>query len=148
MYNIFSRFFIMYRLSGGGKTIQWAVFRHNGPFFPDEYTRHNLPVQLSNRQLEVSSIGEEYLTLYANYLDTDYVKNSRFNKNFLKDIKNLAPEIPKSVSSMDEFDLTEIKAHLDKIKERKKNMSKEQKTRIKENNDKIEEPSTPCNPPV
>ena len=144
MYNIFSRFFIMYRLSGGGKTIQWAVFRHNGPFFPDEYTRHKLPVQLSNRRLEVSSIGEEYLTLYANYLDTDYVKNSRFNKNFLKDLKNLAPEIPKSVSSMNEFDLTEIKAHLDKIKERKKNMSKEQKTRIKENNDKIEEPYKYC----
>lgn len=134
----------MYRLSGGGKTIQWTVFRHNGPFFPDEYTRHNLPVQLSNRRLELSAIGEEYLTLYANYLGTDYVKNSRFNKNFLKDLKNLAPEIPKNVSSMDEFDLSEIKDHLDKIKERKKNMSKEQKTRIKENNEKIEEPYKFC----
>ena len=134
----------MYRLSGGGKTIQWTVFRHNGPFFPDEYTRHNLPVKLSNRKLELSSIGEEYLTLYANYLGTDYVKNSRFNKNFLKDLKILAPEISKNVSSMDEFDLSEIKAHLDKIKERKKNMSKEQKTRIKENNEKIEEPYKFC----
>lgn len=134
----------MYRLSGGGKKIQWSVFRHNGPFFPPEYERHNIPIEIKNKPFRISSLGEEYLTLYANYLETDYVKNSRFNKNFLKDLKKLVPEIPNDVSSMDDFNLSSIKRHLDKIKENKKNMTKEEKQKLKDASEKIEEPYKYC----
>ena len=68
----------MYRNIGGGNKKQWDVFRHNGPYFPEEYKPHKIPVIINNQSIILPQLAEEYITLYANYLDTDYVKNSKF----------------------------------------------------------------------
>ena len=129
---------------GGGKsnTKQWDVFRHNGPFFPPEYERHNIPIIINGKEEKVSKIAEEYLTIYANYLDTDYVKKSRFNRNFLKDLKKLDKDL--KIDNMDQVNLRQVKNYIDKKREEKKNMSKEQKQKIKDEQDKIEEPYKFC----
>jgi len=132
----------MYRKIGGGNKKQWDVFRHNGPYFPEEYKPHKIPVIINNQSITLPQLAEEYITLYANYLDTDYVKNSKFKTNFFSDFKKTLGNI--KVSSIDEIDLSSIKRHLDKIKENKKNMSKEEKQRIKNRNDKIQEPYKYC----
>lgn len=118
---------------------KWTIFRHNGPFFPEPYKRHNIDLFINGNKTIVPDIIEEYLTLYAKYIDTDYIKNSRFNKNFLNDLK---PLLPKNISikSMDEVDLSKIKRHLDNEREIKKNMSKDEKEREKNNQDMIEMP--------
>ena len=118
---------------------KWTVFRHNGPFFPSLYQRHNLDIKLNGNIIKVSDIVEEYLTLYAKYIGTDYVKNNKFNKNFLND---LIKELPKDlkVNSMNDFDLTNIKRYLDNINQRKKDLSKETKQKLKDKQESLEMP--------
>lgn len=63
-------------------------------------------------------LAEEYATMYAKYIDTDYVKNNTFNKNFWKDFKPTLGNL--DVHSLDQIDFSLIKKHLDNIKEQKK----------------------------
>ncbi len=135
-------------LFGGGSGVkQWDVLIHNGPMFAPLYEPHNIPVIINNNKYQLSGLAEEYITMYARYIDTDYVKNIRiankFNKNFLNDWRKTLPNHIK-VSNMSEVDVSDIKKHLDKIKEHKANMSKEEKEKIKKDNDELEEPYKYC----
>ncbi len=133
--------YILY--GGGGK--QWDTLYHNGPMFAPLYESHNIPIIINNKKYQLTNLAEEYITLYARYIDTDYVKNNRFNKNFLNDWRKVLPShIAKSFTNMNEVNLVDIKKYLDKIKENKLNMSKEQKDKLKEENDKLEEPYKSC----
>jgi DNA topoisomerase-1 len=128
---------------GGGK--QWDTLYHNGPMFAPLYEPHNIPIIINNKKYQLTNLAEEYITLYARYIDTDYVKNNRFNKNFLHDWRKVLPNhITKSFTNMNEVDIRDIKKYLDKIKDHKLTMSKEQKDKIKEENDKLEEPYKSC----
>jgi DNA topoisomerase-1 len=135
-------------LKGGGNK-QWDVLIHNGPMFVPEYIPHNIMIYINGKSVQLSGLGEEYITMYARYIDSDYVKNirlaNRFNKNFIKDWKKVLPiHIAKSFSSMNEVNVDSIKKHLDKIKERKANISNEEKDRIKQQNELLEEPYKYC----
>ena len=135
----------VYFYGGGGK--QWDVLIHNGPMFVPLYEPHNIPVIINGNKYQLSGLAEEYITMYARYIDTDYVKNIRignkFNKNFLHDWRKTLPNNIK-ISSMEEVNVSDIKKHLDKIKEHKSNMTKEEKDKIKHQNDLIEEPYKYC----
>ena len=133
----------MYRLSGGGNKKQWTVLKHNGPYFPQEYVAHGIPVVINGKSIKLPKLAEEYITLYANYLGTDYMKNNRFNKNFLEDFKQFLPNNI-TLKSMDDIDISDIKNYIDRKKEEKRNMSKEEKTMLKERQDRIEEPYKYC----
>ncbi len=134
--------FPKYLLYGGGGK-QWDVMIHNGPMFAPLYEPHNIPVIINGNKHQLAGLAEEYITMYARYIDTDYVKKPRFNKNFLNDWKKTLPNHIK-VNNMDEVDVGDIKKYLDKIKEKKANMTKEEKDYIKEENKKVEEPYMYC----
>ena len=132
----------MYELIGGGN--QWnEIFRHNGPYFPQKYEKHNIPVYINNNKIILPELAEEYITIYCNYLETEYIKNPRFNKNFLLDFNKLLPNDLK-LSDMKEININEINKHVKKQKEQNKQISKEEKQRKKEKQDKIEEPYKSC----
>jgi len=118
---------------------KWTVFRHNGPYFPSLYERHNIDIYLNGSKVHVPDIVEEYLTLYAKYVGTDYDSNQRFKKNFFNDLSKVLPKDIKA-SSIDEFDLTRVKKHLDNISERRKQLSKETKSKLKEKQELLEMP--------
>jgi len=124
---------------GGGK--QWSELIHNGPMFPPLYIPHNIPVTIDGKIVKLNSLAEEYITMYARYLDTDYVKNPRFNKNFLSDFKKGTGI---NIDNMDKINMLNIKQHLDKNKEERSNMSKEMKIKIKEKQDLLDEPYKYC----
>ena len=133
---------LMWIIQGGG-VYQWTVLRHNGPFFPDKYKKHNIPVLINNKKINLNELSEEYATLYAKYIDSDYVKNNKFNKNFWNDFKITLPKDLK-INSIHDIDFSLIKKYLDDISEKKKNMTKEEKEKIKLENEKIEEPYKYC----
>ena len=108
----------MWILYGGGKK-QWTVLRHNGPFFPEEYKKHNIPIIYNNNEIILPDLAEEYATLYARYLDTEYVNNIKFNKNFFNDFKKVLPKELK-IDDIYQIDFSLIKKHLDKLSEAKK----------------------------
>ena len=132
-----------YNILYGGGDKQWDVLIHNGPMFAPLYTPHNIPIMINNKKYQLSGLAEEYITMYARYIDTDYVKKHKFNKNFLNDWRRVLPSHIK-VNSMDEIDVSDIKKHLDKIKNKKSLLTKEEKDRIKNSNDKLEEPYKYC----
>ena len=118
---------------------KWTVFRHNGPYFPKLYERHNKDIYLNGVKVQVPDIVEEYLTLYAKYIGTDYSRNSRFKKNFFNDLRKVLPNNLK-VNSIDEFDLSNVKKHIDNISERRKQLSRDTKLKLKEKQDLLEVP--------
>lgn len=75
--------------TGGSNTIKWNTFTHNGVLFPNDYIQHYTPLIYQNQKIILNKEAEEYATLYVKYLDTEYIKNKRFNNNFWNDWKQM-----------------------------------------------------------
>ena len=130
-------------LYGGGNKPQWTVLQHNGPLFPPSYKPHKIPVIINGNNVILPELAEEYATMFAKFIDTPYMENNNFKKNFWKEIKN---ELPKglNIQSLDDIDFSPIKKYLDNEKDKKLNMSKEEKESIKKKQDDMEEPYKYC----
>ena len=131
-----------FNLIGAGTKPQWTVLKHNGPMFPPEYEPHKIPVFINGHEVILPIQAEEYATMFARYLDSDYMNSNTFKKNFWKDFKPTLENI--KVSSLDEIDFSPIKKYLNKEKEKKNEISKEQKESLKEKQQEIEEPYKNC----
>ena len=127
---------------GGGNSKQWTELIHNGPIFPPLYVPHKIPIYINGKAIKLNPLAEEYITMYSKYIGTDYANISKFNKNFLSDWKKTLGDI--KVNSMDEVDMSDIKKHLEKIKEEKANTTKEMKEKIKKEMDTTDEPYKYC----
>tara|TARA_E500000178_G_C17027839_1_gene758955 strand:+ start:847 stop:2607 length:1761 start_codon:yes stop_codon:yes gene_type:complete len=132
----------MYNLIGSGKP-QWTVLRHNGPMFPPPYEPHGIPVLLNGVKINLSPEVEEYVTIFSRYIDSPYMENQIFIKNFSNDFKNILPPQLKNYK-LEEFDFTLIKNHIKEKSEKLKNLSKEEKEKIKAKNDELDEPFKTC----
>ncbi len=136
-----------YKIYGGGNGKQWDELIHNGPMFAPLYEPHHIPIIVKGIKHHLTELAEEYITMYARYLGTEYTNNprisNRFNRNFLHDLKKVLPKNI-NISNMSEIDMNDIKKHLDKIKEKKAIMSKEEKDKIKNKNEELEEPYKYC----
>ncbi len=127
---------------GGGKP-QWSVLQHNGPMFPPPYVPHKIPVIINGNEVILPEQAEEYVTMFAKFIDTPYMENNTFKKNFWKELK---PTLPANlnVQSLDQFDLTPIKNYLIMEKDKKASMEKEEKEAIKKKQDELDEPYKYC----
>lgn len=132
----------MYNLIGSGKP-QWTVLRHNGPMFPPSYEPHGIPALLNGVKINLSPEVEEYVTIFSRYIDSPYMENPIFIKNFSNDFKNILPPQLKNYK-LEEFDFTLIKNHIKEKSEKLKNLSKEEKEKIKAKNDELDEPFKTC----
>lgn len=126
----------MWILYGGSKS-NWNTFRHNGPMFPEEYQPHNLPIIVNGERITFNPDIEEKITAYVKYIGTDYLNNSRFNKNFFNEIKN---KVNFSLEDFINADFSLIKKYLDDEREKRLNKTKEEKQRIKEKQTELEKP--------
>lgn len=124
--------------SGGKYEKKWKEFKHEGVYFPPEYIPHNIPITYNNEKINLNPLAEEYATLYAKYVNTAYVENSKFNKNFWKDWKKTLSKDNK-INSLEECDFSNIIKYLEKEREKRLSRSKEEKKQIKEENDKLVE---------
>jgi DNA topoisomerase-1 len=126
---------------GGGKP-QWTVLQHNGPMFPPDYEPHKIPVLINDKEVILSPQAEEYATMFARFIGTDYMNNNTFKKNFWKELKPTLQGI--SVDSLDQIDFSLIKKYLTLEKDKKNDLSKEEKEKIKEKQAELEEPYKFC----
>jgi len=127
---------------GGGKP-QWTVLQHNGPLFPPIYKAHGTPVIINNKEIILPESVEEYATMYAKFIDTPYMENNTFKKNFWKDFKKLLPPTL-NIESLDQIDFKPIKNYLILEKDKKSLLTKEDKELIKKSQDEIDEPYKFC----
>jgi DNA topoisomerase-1 len=131
--------FIQY---GGGQK-QWTLLQHNGPLFPEEYKPHKTPIIVKGNEIILPVLAEEYATMYARFLDTEYIQNNTFKKNFWKDFKPTLKELNIELT-LDDIDFSLIKKYYDKQKEIKLHISDDEKKRNKIKQTEIEEPYQNC----
>lgn len=122
---------------GGAVKSKWKTFHHNGVLFPQEYVPHHVPLIYNKEKIVLSPDAEEMATLYARYLDTDYAKNNRFNKNFFSDWKKILGKDSK-IQDFDKCDFSLIHDYILKQKETTKSLTKEEKEKIKKQKDTAE----------
>ena len=136
----------MWILIGGGKP-QWKTLQHNGPYFSPLYKKHNIAVKINNKELVLPELAEEYATLYARYIGTDYLNNPKFIKNFNKDFLKVIPENIKkefNITSITDFDLSSIKNFLENEREKRLSRTKEEKEKEKKEKLELMEPYMYC----
>jgi len=126
-------------IQSGGKNNKkrWNKLIHNGPLFPDTYTAHKTPLIYNGKKVELPAEAEEFATAYAKYIDTEYIKNKNFNKNFWNDWKKYIKST--EITDFDKCDFSLIYKYVIEQKEKKSNISKEEKDKIKEGKKNQEE---------
>ncbi|CAH1769327.1 11035_t:CDS:2, partial [Entrophospora sp. SA101] len=120
---------------------KWTSLVHNGVWFPPEYVPHNIKMKYNGDEIKLSPEAEEIATFYAELLNTDYVKNNTFNKNFFKDWKAVLKKSKENpqIEDFEKCDFTSIYNYLQEEEERKKNFSTEEKQRLKDEKTRIDE---------
>lgn len=137
MYNIFFNNMselIKFNQEGGSLKKKWTTLSHNGVVFPPEYKKHSIPVVYEGIDINLETDQEELATLYAKYIETDYIKNRVFNNNFWRDWKLLLGK-DHIIQSLDKCDFRKIYDYLIEQKE----IKKEEKTKNKKQNKEDEE---------
>lgn len=129
---VVSNYLILNQLGGAKK--KWNTLEHNGVLFPPEYIKHNIPVLYQGQQIILDQEAEEIATLYAKYIETDYVKNKVFNRNFWKDWRRVLGD-HHIIQKLEDVDFRLIYEHLLRIKEEKK-LNPEEKEKKKQEEEK------------
>jgi DNA topoisomerase-1 len=104
-----------------GGSIKWTTLEHNGVLFPAEYEPHNVDLKFKDKKIKLTSEQEEAAMMYAKYIDTEYIENRTFNKNFWNDWKKLLGK-NNEINNLEECDFAEYKEILIKNKETEKNI--------------------------
>jgi DNA topoisomerase I len=131
IYNILNYFTT---IQFGGKR-KWSTLFHNGLVFPLPYKSHNIPLKYKDQLIRLNPEAEEYAMIYVKYLDTDYIKNKMFNKNFWNDWKKLLDK-DTPIKSLEDCDFTEF--HQEYL-ESKKCKTDEEKQKEKKEKEKLDE---------
>jgi DNA topoisomerase-1 len=146
--NILFKYLLYYQLGGDLSRIKlgekrWNTFEHNGIIFEKPYKYKKLEIKINNKPNILSPDAEEACLLYAKYIESEYIKNKIFNKNFLYDLNKLLSK-DQQIKTLEEIDFTSLYKFLIKEKEIKKELSKEEKQNIKDKKDILLKPFKLC----
>ncbi|XWV26330.1 topoisomerase 1b [Tupanvirus soda lake] len=103
----------------GGAKRKWNTLEHNGVMFPPEYEKHDVPVIYKGQEIVLDQDSEEVATLYAKYMESDYVKSRIFNKNFWADWRQILGD-DHIIQNLEDVDFSLIYEYILKKKEEKK----------------------------
>ena len=127
----FSQYNVFSGMTGGKVNIKWETFHHNGVMFPPKYEPHGISIMYKGTKVELTSEQEEYATIFARYIDTEYYKSDKFKKNFWKDWKIILGKTH-VIQDLEGCDFSQIYKYILELREKKKNLSKTDKEKIKE----------------
>lgn len=119
---------------------KWKTLKHQGPIFPAEYNYKGFSVIVGTSEMVFGKEVEEMIYEWTKKLETEYVKDKTFQKNFYKDLlaKMLphAKEYAMNYKFPEEWDFKKVWADVQEIKESKKNKTKEDRKREKDEREK------------
>ena len=104
-----------------GGLYKWTTLEHNGVLFPADYSPHNKPLKFRTEYIVLKPEQEEAAMMYAKYINSDYILNKTFNRNFWGDLKKLLGKDSK-IENLEDCDFREYKQILDEEKQIKKNI--------------------------
>jgi len=116
--------------TGGKVNIKWETFHHNGVMFPPKYEPHGIPILYKGNRVQLTNEQEEYATIFARYIDTEYYKIDKFKKNFWKDWSKILGK-EHIIKDLENCDFSQIYKSILELREKKKNLTKEEKEEIK-----------------
>ncbi|GAA6002945.1 hypothetical protein JCM10207_001912 [Rhodosporidiobolus poonsookiae] len=132
----------------GDSEEKWKTLEHNGVMFPPEYEPHGIKMKYSGKEVDLPPEAEEVASFFAAILETDYVKNPVFVRNFFKDWQKVMKDHPPAngvkITDYEKCDFTPIFAYLEAEKQKKKELTAAQKKVIKADKDKVEEKYKTC----
>jgi DNA topoisomerase-1 len=136
-----NNFSLLTQQGGKDNKKRWTKMSHNGPMFPDIYIPHKIPLIYKNEKIVLPSEAEEFATIYSKYIDSEYIKNKKFNKNFWNDWKvYLQKNNITKITNLEDCDFSLIKKHVLDEKEKKLLLSSEEKQKLLAGRKKQEEP--------
>jgi len=100
-------------------------FVHNGVLLPKKYGLQGFPVFFRGKELRLTAEQEEMAVAWVKKLETGYVKDPVFARNFFRDFVG-ALNIKEKISPED-FDFSAIREYVGRERLRKLNLSKEEK---------------------
>ena len=119
---------------------KWTTLTHQGPIFPAEYNYKGFNIYIGESELVFGKEVEEMIYEWSKKLETEYVKDKVFQKNFYKDLKKkMLPhglELIEGYKFPEDWDFREVWADIQKIKESKKNKTKEDRKFEKDEREK------------
>jgi len=104
-----------------GSGYKWTTLEHNGVLFPAPYEVHNIPLKYNGKDVTLNEIQEEAAMLYAKYINSEYIENKTFNRNFWNDWKKLLGK-DHEIQNLEECDFTEYYSKLLEEKGLQKNI--------------------------
>lgn len=123
--HIFTKHWLSLQFAGKNpNTIKWTSLIHNGVYFPPEYEKHNVPVIYDGAKIYLDEKAEEMATLYAKYIETDYIKNKMFNKNFWSDWQKVLGK-NHIIQSLEKCNFEKIYNYILEQKEKKKGIKED-----------------------
>ena len=120
----------------GGGQYKWKTFSHNGVLFPPEYVQQFIPVLYNNKKITLSKQAEEVAMLYAKYIDTEYVKNKIFNKNFWNDWKKILGS-SHEIQNLEDCNFSLMHGHIIDMQEQSKQHKKTKTTKTEDKQNKF-----------
>ena len=117
-------------------SIKWNLLEHHGVYFPPDYVPHHVKMLYDGQEVELDAESEEVAGFYAQLLDTEWVGNPVFRKNFFTDFlkvlnRNRSDADRHVIRDLEKCDFTPIQRYYLDLREAKKNASKEEKEALK-----------------
>ncbi|GAA6032621.1 hypothetical protein JCM8097_004843 [Rhodosporidiobolus ruineniae] len=127
---------------------KWKTLEHSGVMFPPEYEPHGVKMLYDGKPVELPPEAEEVASFFAAILETDYVKNPTFVKNFFHDWQGVMKDHPPldgtKIKEYEKCDFTPIFSYLEAQKDKKKQLTAAQKKELKAEKDKVEAKYKTC----
>lgn len=114
------KYFINEIQTGGGEK-KWTTLSFNGLLFPPLYKPHKIPLVYDGKEIILNPLAEEYATYYAKYTGTEYIKISKFTKNFWKGWSKLLKN--EEITNFEKCDFSKIYEHILANKEKRTDLS-------------------------
>jgi len=112
-------------------------FIHNGVLMPRKYEGRGFHILVRGRKIDLTPEQEEMAVAWVKKLETEYVNDRVFVRNFFRDFRkalNIKDKVPP-----EDFDFSEIKRYVDREREIKQNLSKEARKKLAQERKAIRE---------
>jgi DNA topoisomerase I len=114
--------------------VKWRTLVHHAVLFPPEYEPHGVKMLYDGKPVDLTPACEEVATFFAAKLDTDYERKKTFRDNFFHDFRATLKGTPAAavVKSLAKCNFSRIKEHLDRERDKKKELPAAEKKALRE----------------
>jgi DNA topoisomerase-1 len=117
--------------------IKWSKLEHHGVLFCPPYKPHGVPINHNGKPMVLTPEQEEVCNYWASVIGSEFAEKELVKKNFEKTLLDMIdPKL--GVKRLEDLDFAPIKAHLERMREERKNRPLDERKREAEEKLKAE----------